>query len=149
VAITEKQRQQLFARAEEVFGSDAAATMMELIGAMAWDDLAKDADLRAARADIEGVRVDVGALQGDVSALKVDVSALKVDVSALKLDVSALKVDVSALKLDMADVKRELVELRIDLERQSTRMAKTFVGWMLASQTSLVGLVALIVSIGG
>lgn len=53
-----------------------------------------------------------------------------------------------ALTADLAEVKTALTELRIEMGRQSAQMTRAFVGWMLASQTSLVGLVALIVSIG-
>lgn len=127
MVITEKQRHELFTRAEEVLGADEAATMMELIGPMAWSDLAKDADLRA--------------VNGDVVALQQDMTVLKVDVAGLKVDVAGLRVDVAGLKTDLAT-------FRVDVERQFSLMTRTFVTWLLASQTTLVGLVALIVTIG-
>lgn len=95
MTVTERQRHELFAKAEEVLGADQAATMMELLAPRAFSDLATKADLR-----------------------------------------------------QLAEELR--IELRTELERYATkadlhealhRQTRTFVTWLLASQSALIALV--------
>lgn len=113
MAITEKQRHQLFTKVEEVFGPDEAATMMELMAPMAWREIAKAADL-----------------------------------ALVKGDVDVLRADVAELKVDVAGIRVEMATFRVEMERQSSRTTRSFVTWLLASQSTVVLLMVFIATIG-
>ena len=62
MAVTEKQRHDLFTKIEETLGSEHAATMMELLSKQ---------DVEGLRADIEGLRAEV-ATKDDLHRLRRD-----------------------------------------------------------------------------
>jgi hypothetical protein len=55
MAITERQRHQFFTRAEEVFGTDEAETLMSMLPPVGWADVAtkQDLDDKLARLEAE------------------------------------------------------------------------------------------------
>lgn len=130
MTITEKQRHQLFTRATEVLGADEAATMMEYLTTAASRELATGGDLRELR---EGVRGEMGDLR-----------------EGLRGEMADLRTEMAELRGEMAELRTELrtglADVRTELHQQIGRQTRVFVTWLLASQTALVGLFAVIVA---
>lgn len=102
--VTERQRHQLFTRAEAVLGADEAATMMELIAPHQLDQLATKADLALLRVE----------LRAELRA---------------ELRHCATKDDLRQYAT------------KADLHEALHRQTRTFVTWLLASQSALIALV--------
>jgi len=73
VAITEKQRHDLFSKFEETLGPEHAATMMELLPPVGWADVATKRDLEALRAEVRAdvYRVVLGAMSVQTAVIGV------------------------------------------------------------------------------
>ena len=68
MAITERQRHQLFTRVAEVLGPAEAETMMELMGPASWSEL-------ATKADLDGLRTELRAdLQRDLTRVQTEMT---------------------------------------------------------------------------
>ncbi len=73
----ERARHELAARLEEVLGSDEAATLMEHLPPVRWDELARQEDLLALRGDVDGLRTDVDGLRTDMDDVRGEVVDLR------------------------------------------------------------------------
>ena len=73
MAITEKQRHDLFSKFEETLGPEHAATMMELLPPVGWADVATKRDLEALRAEVRAdvYRVVLGAMSVQTAVIGV------------------------------------------------------------------------------
>jgi DNA anti-recombination protein RmuC len=80
----ERARHELSTRLEEVLGPEQAATLMEHLPPVRWDELARQEDLLALRTDVTGLRTDVTQLQTDVTGLRTDMDQLQTDVADLR-----------------------------------------------------------------
>jgi hypothetical protein len=116
----ERARHELAARLEETLGSDEAATLMEHLPPVRWDELARQEDLLALRTDVDGLRGDVDGLRADVSGLRTDVDGLQHDVSGLRTDMDGLRGEVGDLRTatllqgERTDHLTEVMTLRFD-----------------------------------
>ncbi|MFU8840933.1 MAG: hypothetical protein ACNA8R_09430 [Nitriliruptoraceae bacterium] len=125
----ERARHELTARLEEVLGPDQAATLMEHLPPVRWDELARQEDLLALRTDVGELRVDVTGLRVDVDQLKIDVTGLRTDVTqlqnnvtGLRTDVTGLRTDVTGLRTDMDGLKTDVADLRTATLLQGERL---------------------------
>ncbi len=67
---SEHERHELAAKLEEFLGPDQAATLMEHLPPVRWDELARQDDLLALRSDVDGLRGDVDGFKGELHDLR-------------------------------------------------------------------------------
>lgn len=77
MAISEKRRHELMKRVEQVFGSDHAETMMELLPPVGWADVATKSLLRSTTDEL---RHDLEELGGELRSTRDELHQLRRDV---------------------------------------------------------------------
>lgn len=82
MAVTEKQRHDLFNKLEETLGSDGAATLMDMLPPVGWADVATKHDIAALR---QATTQDIVALRHDFERLERRIDSLG-DVFATKAE---------------------------------------------------------------
>jgi hypothetical protein len=98
VAITEKQRHDLFTKFEETLGPEHAATMMELLPPVGWADVATKQDLHALESHIDARFAAVDARFAAVDA-RFDSVATKADVYRIVMTAMSVQTAVIGLLL--------------------------------------------------
>jgi hypothetical protein len=143
VAVSEKQRHELFTRAEAVLGKEEAATMMELIGPAQWSELATKADLTSA---VSGLRSESQSSDLSLRAdLRAEMQAMGAD---LRAEMQAMGADLrNEMQAMGADLRNEIHAVHIGVEQMGSRLTRTFVTWLLASQGAFAAMVALLVTL--
>ncbi len=120
MTIDERSRHQLFARLQELLGSDEATTLMEHLPPLGWADVATKRDLDHLAA-----------------ITKRDLDQLAV---ATKRDLDQLG----------AATTRDFLELRLDLDRLEHRLTATFRRELLAqTRTIIFALLGTVIAMGG
>jgi hypothetical protein len=142
MTIDERSRHQLFARLEEVLGSDEATTLMEHLPPLGWADVATKRDLDqfavATKRDLDQFAV---ATKRDLDQFAV---ATKRDLDQVAV---ATKRDLDQLALI---TKHELDQLRLDLDRVEQRVTATFRGELVAqTRTIIFALLGTVIAMGG
>lgn len=82
MAVTEKQRHELFKRIEEALGPEHAETMMELLPPVGWADVATKHDLEALRRELAS-KDDLHQLRRDVFGWMVGLQASTIAILGL------------------------------------------------------------------
>ena len=119
MAITEEARFQLFEKLRKALGAEEAATLMEHLPPVGWADV-------ATRRDLDRVEV---ALRSDLDRVEV----------ALRRDLEGLTASIERRFDDLPQV----FATKDDLRAQTNR----YIGWMVASNATLVAAVSLIVGL--
>ena len=101
MSITEEQRHRLIRALERELGEEEAASLMELVPRVHWEDLATKRDVLAVASDVHGVKSDVHGVKSDVHGVKSDVHAVKSDVHAVASRLDVLESRVGSLESRM------------------------------------------------
>ena len=132
MAVTEQVRQRIYSRFRELWGDEDAEAVMGMIPPAGWDDVVRKRDLDESTVLLRSeLTVKMAELR---SELEQDMAELR---SELKQDMAELR---SELKQDMAELRSELKD---DMRQQTNR----FIAWMLASNTTLVSALAIVVTL--
>ena len=91
MSITEEQRHRLIRALERELGEEEAASLMELVPRVHWEDLATKRDVLAVASDVHGVKSDVHGVKSDVHAVKSDVHAVASRLDVLESRVGSLE----------------------------------------------------------
>ena len=84
MAITERNRQNLFTRLDQQLGPEAAETMMELLPHQGWADVARTGDIQALQGSVnERITAESALLRAEMAELR---SELKTDISELRTE---------------------------------------------------------------
>ena len=84
MAITERDRQNLFTRLDEQLGPEDAETMMELLPHQGWADVARTGDIQALQGSVnDRITAESALLRAEMAELR---SELKTDISELRTE---------------------------------------------------------------
>lgn len=124
MAITEKQRHDLFKKLEETLGPDAA-TLMDMLPPLGWADVATKHDLAALQL----------ATTQELASFKQETRR---EFAAVRINLERLERRIDGLG--------EVFATKAELQQELRGQTRTFVAWMVTSQATLVAVVALLVS---
>lgn len=122
MAISELERQRLYERLRAVLGEREAATMMSLVPAGGWDDVARRSDLDTLE---HRLRAEIAELRAE----------LKTDIAGVRTEISELRAE---LKTDIADVRTEIGELRGEMGSKLLTLFLGMIGLQISAATLVV-----------
>lgn len=101
---TDRDRRQLFVALEATLGEGPASTLMHLLPAQGWDDVARQADLAVLRADLTGEMAELRAeLKGEMAELRGEMRAFRGEVTGELAELRA-KIDSQIPKYLVANI---------------------------------------------
>jgi predicted nucleic acid-binding Zn-ribbon protein len=119
---SERERHDLAAKLEELLGPDEAATLMEHLPPVRWDELARQEDLLALRVDVQGLKTELTGVQTEVSGLKTELTGVHTEVSGLKTELTGVKTELTGVHTEVSGLKGEMLDLRSQVGRTNERI---------------------------
>ena len=106
---TDRDRQHLYAALETTLGEGPASTLMHLLPARGWDDVARHSDLAVVRGEMAELRGEMAELRAE---LKGEMAELRAE---LRGEMAELRAEVRAFR---AETRGEIAELQSKIDAQ-------------------------------